>query len=287
MEKIKITECPRDAMQGLSDFIPTDVKINYENQLLKCGFDVLDFGSFVSPKYIPQWRDTAAVLEGLDLSSTKTKLLSIVANERGAEDALNFEEISYLGYPFSVSETFQKRNTNIDIEGSWDRISAIANKAAQKNRSVLVYLSMGFGNPYGDPWNAEIVLKWASRLYTELGVKILALSDTIGAATPELAAAVFKEIAPELPHVEFGAHMHVRPQDATKMIESVYNAGCRRFDGAINGFGGCPMAEDVLVGNMPTETMIDWMESNGMNLDINDDEFKKALKLSTNVFPLH
>ncbi len=287
MDAIKITECPRDAMQGIHNFIPTEAKIRYQNVLLQCGFDILDSGSFVSPKAIPQMRDTAKVFDGLELSNTKTKLLAIVPNERGAKDALEFEQVSYLGYPFSISETFQLRNTNATIEESWKRISKIAEMTAQKGKKLLVYLSMGFGNPYGDVWNAEVVNKWASRLYNELDVRNLALSDTVGVATPSLVTELFKEIIPSLPNVEFGAHLHVAPQNAENIIQAAYEGGCRRFDGAIKGYGGCPMAEDELIGNMPTEQLIYWLDKNKIHHGVDNIMFEKALELSASIFPAH
>lgn len=286
MDQIKLIECPRDAMQGIHEFIPTDKKIKYQNALLKCGFDTLDFGSFVSPKAIPQMRDTAELLKGLDLSNTKTKLLSIIANERGAEDALQFEEIDYLGYPFSVSETFQLRNTNATIEQSWGRVSKIAEMTAQKNKELVVYLSMGFGNIYGDPWNAEIVFNWAHRLYAELGVKILAVSDTVGAATPQTIHDLLSAIIPELPEVEIGAHLHVAYNKAPEVIEAAITSGCRRLDSAIKGYGGCPMAEDELVGNMPAEILIDWLNKHNIQNSIDVNEFEKVMALSSEIFPL-
>ncbi len=287
MEKLKIVECPRDAMQGIIEFIPTEKKINYINQLLKCGFDTLDFGSFVSPKAIPQLKDTVEVLDQLDLSSTDTNLLAIIANERGAEDAVQFDEIDFLGFPFSVSETFQQRNTNSSIEESWKRLEIIQNLAFKNNKDLVVYLSMGFGNPYGDTWNSDIVIKWSERLYNELGIKILALSDTIGCATPTLVSSLFKDLIPELTNVEFGAHLHTVPENAKELIEAAYNSGCRRFDGAIKGFGGCPMATNDLTGNMPTEAMLHWFQDNGYETGIIEQEFKRAYEMSSSVFPIH
>lgn len=286
MDRLKIIECPRDAMQGIEEFIPTKKKILYQNALLQCGFDTIDFGSFVSPKYIPQMKDTVDVLKGLDLSNTTTKLLAIVANERGASDALQFEEINYLGYPFSVSETFQIRNTNATIEESWKRISKIAEMTAQKNKEMVVYLSMGFGNIYGDPWNSEIVFNWAHQLHTKLGVNILAISDTIGAATPDVVYKLLKAIIPELPTVEIGAHLHVEYDNATPIIEAAIQSGCRRLDCAIKGYGGCPMAEDDLVGNMPAEILIDWINENKIPNAIDTKAFAKVLKMSSEIFPL-
>lgn len=286
MNEFKIIECPRDAMQGIDEFISTDKKIKYQNALLKCGFDTLDFGSFVSPKAIPQMRDTAELLKGLDLSNTNTKLLSIIANLRGAETALSFEEIDYLGYPFSVSETFQLRNTNATIEESWSRVAKIAELTAQKNKEMVVYLSMGFGNIYGDPWNEEIVFNWAHRLHTELGVNILAVSDTVGAATPQTIHNLLKAIIPELPNVEIGAHLHVAYDKAIPVIEAAISSGCTRLDCAIKGYGGCPMAEDELVGNMPAEILIDWLNKNNIENNIDVDAFYKVLQLSSEIFPI-
>ena len=285
MEKLKIIECPRDAMQGIIDFIPTEKKISYINQLLKCGFDTLDFGSFVSPKAIPQLKDTVDVLNKLDLSNTDTNLLAIIANERGAEEAVQFDEIDFLGFPFSVSETFQMRNTNSTIQESWSRLEAIQNLAFKNNKDLVVYLSMGFGNPYGDIWNSDIVISWAERLYNELGVKILALSDTIGCATPTLVSSLFKDLIPSLKNVEFGAHLHTIPENAKQLVEAAYNHGCRRFDGAIKGFGGCPMATNDLTGNMPTELMLLWFQENGIVTGIKNQEFNSSFEMSNSIFP--
>ena len=285
MKEIKITECPRDAMQGLHDFIPTETKVAYLNQLLKCNFDTLDFGSFVSPKAIPQMRDTAEVLSKMNPAGN-TKLLAIVANERGAEEACNFEQIDYLGYPFSISETFQQRNTNASIEESLLRVEKIQNLARKSTKELLVYISMGFGNPYGDEWNPETVLRWSERLNREFGIAILALSDTIGCATPEGVKALFSEIIPALPNVEFGAHLHVKPENATDIIHAAYEGGCIRFDGAIKGFGGCPMAKDDLTGNMPTEKIIAYFNEINKNADINLQEFTKAMNVAATVFPM-
>ena len=284
MADVKIIECPRDAMQGLHDFIPTEVKANYINQLLKCGFDTLDFGSFVSPKAIPQMRDTADVLSRLELNS-RTKLLAIIANERGAEDACQFEEIDYLGYPFSISEIFQQRNTNASISESFQRVEAIQSLALKSNKKLVVYLSMGFGNPYGEEWNADIVLKWSNQLYTDLGIDILALSDTIGSATLEDVAYIYNHIIPELSNVEFGAHLHTRSENAKELVRVAYENGCRRFDGAIKGFGGCPMATDDLTGNMPTELMLEWMNETNVQHGVDMMEFEKSFIQARMVFP--
>lgn len=283
MANLKIIECPRDAMQGLHDFVPTDLKANYINAILKCGFDTVDFGSFVSPKAIPQMRDTAEVLSKLDLN-TDSKLLAIVANERGSEEAASFEEINYLGYPFSVSEEFQKRNTNSTIEESLKRVEAIQNICKKSNKQLVVYLSMGFGNPYGETWNAELVQKWSEVLYAKLDITILALSDTIGKANPEIVKYLFSELIPGLPNVEFGAHLHTRFENAKALVEAAYLAGCRRFDGAIKGYGGCPMATDDLTGNMPTEIMLDWFHENNIQTGIDDTNFNEALLKSSSIF---
>jgi hydroxymethylglutaryl-CoA lyase len=284
MAEVKLIECPRDAMQGLHDFIPTDIKVSYINQLLNCGFDTLDFGSFVSPKAIPQMRDTADVLSRLNLNSS-TKLLAIIANERGAEEACNFEEIDYLGYPFSISETFQQRNTNASIAESFKRVEAIQSLALKSKKKLVVYLSMGFGNPYGEEWNAGIVLKWSNQLYNDLGIDILALSDTIGSATLEDVAYIYKNIIPELVNVEFGAHLHTRPENAKELVRVAFENGCRRFDGAIKGFGGCPMATDNLTGNMPTELMLEWLTETGVNHGVKMDQFEKVFLQAKTVFP--
>jgi hydroxymethylglutaryl-CoA lyase len=284
MENLKVIECPRDAMQGIEGFIPTTTKVNYINELLKVGFDTIDFGSFVSPKAIPQLRDTADVLNNLDLSKTNSKLLAIVANERGAQDASNFEEIQYLGYPFSVSETFQKRNTNSSIEDSLNRLEKINAIATQSNKEMVVYLSMGFGNPYGDPWSPEVVIDWTEKLVNRFGIKIVALSDTIGVAEPGAITSLFNALIPELPNVELGAHLHSTPDTSMEKLKAAYNAGCRRFDGAIKGYGGCPMAKDELTGNMPTEKMIDWFIEHKIATGINETALENAVQKSTYVF---
>jgi len=283
MQKLKLIECPRDAMQGLHDFIPTEVKIDYINNVLDCGFDTVDFGSFVSPKAIPQMKDTAKVLEGLNTSPSK--LLAIIANERGANEAVQFERIDYLGYPFSISEEFQKRNTNATIEESFTRVEAIQNLAIKNNKELVLYLSMGFGNPYNEEWHPDIVTEWADKLYTKLDIKIQALSDTIGVGNPEIVKSVFETLIPSLPNVEFGAHLHTLPENAQSLIESAYIAGCRRFDGAIKGFGGCPMATDDLTGNMPTELMKGWFDSQAIDTGLVNDSFEKAMQKAISVFP--
>jgi|SRR5690554_335991 len=284
MNNLKIIDCPRDAMQGIKDFIPTTTKIDYINTLLKVGFDTIDFGSFVSPAVIPQMRDTAKVLDKLDLSSTQSKLLAITVNERGADDAVVFEQIDYLGYPFSISETFQQRNTNTSIEGSLERLENIKNTALKHRKELVVYLSMGFGNHYGDLWNKDIVLQWIERLKQEFDIKILALSDTVGAATPQLISDVLNNVIPEFNDIEIGVHLHTTPDTYAEKVKAAYDAGCRRFDGAIRGFGGCPMAEDELVGNMPTEKMIDWFETQNIPTHINKQALQEAIYQSNYVF---
>lgn len=281
---IKLIECPRDAMQGLHDFIPTATKAAYINQLLKVGFDTIDFGSFVSPKAIPQMRDTADVLNQLDLNSTKSKLLAIIANTRGAEDAVKFNEISYLGFPFSISETFQQRNTNSSIEKSLKSIEEIQTLCVNNNKKLVVYISMAFGNPYGDVWNSEIVIEWTKKL-ANLGIEIIALSDTIGVSNPENISYLFKNIVPEFTNVEIGAHLHTTPTTWYEKVDAAYQNGCRRFDGAIKGFGGCPMATDKLTGNMPTENLISYFTENQINTTINQENFNAALIKAVQVFP--
>jgi hydroxymethylglutaryl-CoA lyase len=282
-ETLKIIECPRDAMQGMKDFVPTDLKTEYINSLLKCGFDTIDFGSFVSPKAIPQMRDTAEVLKGLNLTETN-KLLAIVANERGADDALQFSEIDYLGYPFSVSEVFQMRNTNATIEESLERVENIQKMVTNKGKKLVVYLSMGFGNPYDEIWNPELVLKWSKVLNEKLGVEILALSDTIGIAKEKDVSDLFKVLKSELKQVEFGAHFHTRPETTNKLIKAAYDAGCRRFDSAIRGFGGCPMAKDDLTGNLPTEALLNWFNDSKIEHPISSQAFDEAYQFSSRIF---
>ncbi len=281
---VKLIECPRDAMQGLKEFIPTDVKAAYINLLLQAGFDTIDFGSFVSPKAIPQMRDTAEVLKQLDLSTTKTRLLAIVANRRGAEDAASFTEITYLGYPFSVSETFQLRNTNATIEESLERVAEIQHICARTNKQLVLYISMGFGNPYGDPWNVDIVRQWVERLM-EMDIRIFQLSDTIGVASPESIRYLFSHLIPAYPQAEFGAHFHTLPHKWREKIVAAYDSGCRRFDGAIKGFGGCPMAKDDLTGNMPTEHLVEFFADNQELTGVNPIVFQKAMEMAMQVFP--
>jgi len=280
---VKLIECPRDAMQGLQEFIPTEKKVAYVNQLLKVGFDTIDFGSFVSSKAIPQLKDTAEVLTQLDLSATKSKLLAIVANQRGAIDACSYEQISYLGFPFSISETFQQRNTNSSVQESLERVASIQNFCAQNNKELVVYISMAFGNPYGEEWNSDIVMHWTTRL-SDLGVKIIALSDTIGISNKENISYLFGNIIPEFKEIEFGAHLHTTPDTWREKIDAAYNSGCKRFDGAIKGFGGCPMAKDELTGNMATENMISYFNENSVNLNLDLNHFSNSLNRALKVF---
>jgi len=281
---IKIIECPRDAMQGLHDFIPTHEKVRYINQLLKVGYDTIDFGSFVSPKAIPQMRDTAEVLANLDLDNTTSKLLAIIANQRGAEQAVTFEEIHYLGYPFSISETFQLRNTNATIEESLERVEDIQNMCAAKNKQLVIYISMGFGNPYGDIWSVEICQKWVDKL-AGMGIKIMAISDTIGVANPQNIAYLFKHLIPPYPDVEFGAHLHTHPHNWYDKIDAAFKSGCSRFDSAIRGFGGCPMAKDDLTGNMATENLLQYFKQQNIDTKLDMDAFGQSLKTALEIFP--
>lgn len=285
MSELKLIECPRDAMQGLHDFIPTEVKVRYLNELLKVGFDTIDIGSFVSPKAIPQLADTADVLSRIDLSATLSKLLVIVANERGAEEACGQESVTYLGYPFSISETFQQRNTNTSIEGSWARTARIADLANATGKELVVYISMAFGNPYGDPWNAEVALHWTNRLVDELGVRIISLADTVGVAKPDDIEAMFSALIPALPHVECGAHLHARKDNWQPKTDAAWRAGCRRFDHAIAGFGGCPMAEDDLVGNLTTELFVQELESRGERTGLDLEQLARCVRMAGEVFP--
>ena len=253
---MKFIECPRDAMQGIKKFIPTEVKINYINELLKVGFDTIDVGSFVSKKMIPQLADTAEVLKRINISSSDSKLLVIVGNERGAEEAVSFDEVSYIGFPFSISETFQKKNINSSIEDSIRRLGNIQNLAIKNNKKLVTYFSMAFGNPYGDEWSVYIVAHWAEKLLNDFGINILSLSDTIGSSEPKIIEWLFSKLISEFPSVEFGAHLHTHAHNWQEKLEAAYKAGCKRYDGAMLGYGGCPMAKDDLVGNMPTERMM-------------------------------
>ena len=284
-DQVKVVECPRDAMQGIKDFIPTKNKVQYIQSLLRVGFDTIDFGSFVSPKAIPQMVDTADVLSQLDLSNTNSKLLAIVANERGAEDASVYEEINYLGYPFSISENFQMRNTHKTIAQSVIILESILNIAARSNKEVVAYLSMGFGNPYGDPWDVDVVGEWTEKL-SNMGLKILSLSDTIGSSNPENISYLFSHLIPLYPNIEFGAHLHTTPNSWFEKVDAAYKAGCKRFDGAIQGFGGCPMAKDELTGNMPTEKLLSYFTSKKVN-NLNALSFESAHNEATKLFSLY
>lgn len=275
MTSVQLIECPRDAWQGIKEFIPTEKKIKYLQSLLQVGFDVLDFGSFVSPKAIPQMQDTVKVLEGLDLSSTTTQLLAIVANERGADQALQYSQIDFLGYPFSISEIFQMRNTGKTMMQSVEFLQNIIEKSHQKNKEVVTYLSMGFGNPYGDPWHPELVAEWVEKLKS-WGVKIVSLSDTVGTADAKTIAYLFSTLIPMFPELEIGAHLHTHPDSWFEKMDSAYQNGCRRFDGAIMGFGGCPMAKDELTGNMPTEKILSYLTANHIHTDVNFLKFESA-----------
>jgi hydroxymethylglutaryl-CoA lyase len=282
-QSIKITECPRDAMQGIHDFIPTNVKAEYINLLLQVGFDTIDFGSFVSPKAIPQMRDTAEVLKKLDLSATRSKLLAIIANYRGAEDAAQHDEITYLGYPFSISETFQQRNANTSIDAAFDTVKRINELCGVKNKELLVYISMGFGNPYGDEWNVEIVQKWTEKLVGE-GINIIALSDTVGVATPAQINEIYPALCNTFPDTEFGLHLHATPDNWQPKIEAAHNSGCKRFDAALKGYGGCPMAKDELTGNIATENLILYLQSKKELLGLDFDKFGEAMMFTDQVF---
>lgn len=281
---MKIIECPRDAMQGFSKFIPTDKKINYINELLKVGFDTIDVGSFVSKEKIPQLADTSNVIKCINMNNTNTKLLVIVGNERGANEAVNFDEISYLGFPFSISETFQKRNINSSVKDSLKRLENIQNLCVKSNKRLVTYLSMAFGNPYGDEWSIYIVAHWAEKLLKEFGINILSLSDTIGTSNPKVINWLFTKLINEFPDVEFGAHLHSSASNFKEKIQAAYNAGCRRFDGSILGIGGCPLADDNLVGNIPTEKMIEIFEKKSENLSINKEALNNSLKIASKIF---
>ena len=283
MQNVKIIECPRDAMQGVRDWIPTKEKAQFIQSLLDCGFDTIDFGSFVSPKAIPQMKDTSELLSLLDLSSTESQLLAIVANIRGAKDAAMYDQIDYLGYPFSISENFQMRNTHKTIAQSIETLKEILNLADSKNKKVVAYLSMGFGNPYGDPWSIDIVGEWTEKL-SNMGVKILSLSDTVGSSTPEIITYLFSELITKYPSIEFGAHLHTTTTKWKEKVSAAYLAGCRRFDGAIQGFGGCPMAKDDLTGNMPTEKILSYFAAEKVNTNVNSISFETAYKEASKIF---
>jgi hydroxymethylglutaryl-CoA lyase len=281
--EIQITECPRDAMQGLAGFIPTEIKAAYINLLLQVGFDTIDFGSFVSAKAIPQMQDTAAVLQKLNLSGSRSKLLAIIANYRGAEDATQHEQISYLGFPFSISETFQQRNANTDISQAFEIVKRIKELSELKGKNLLVYLSMGFGNPYGDEWSKEIVLQWAEKLIGE-GVHYISLADTIGIATPGQIESLYTLLNDRFPGTVFGVHLHSTPDTWLEKVEAAYKSGCKRFDTALKGYGGCPMAKDELTGNIATENVIAYLQSQNINPGLDLDKLQEAMDYSGKVF---
>ena len=282
-EKIKIIECPRDAMQSIKTFIPTDIKLSYLQKLVNVGFDVIDIGSFVSHKAIPQLADSSKVIESIDLSNSNSELLVIVANKQGAINACNYDKISFIGYPFSISENFQIRNTNKSIKDSEKELAEILEIADRANKKVVVYLSMCFGNPYGDPWNVEIVNHWISKLI-DMNVKIISLSDTIGTSNKESIKTIFSSVIKNHPEIEFGAHLHSDQNTCHEKIKSALEAGCSRFDGVIKGFGGCPMASNELVGNIPTEDLLSILNSKNITTNINSELFDKCYNYSAEIF---
>ena len=282
-DKVKIIECPRDAMQSIKTFIPTLTKLSYLQSVVDVGFDVVDIGSFVSAKAIPQLSDTSDIIKGIDLSNSISKLLVIVANSKGALKASKFDKVSYLGYPFSISENFQMRNTNKTIKDSENELKEIISIAKGRNKKVVVYLSMCFGNPYGDPWNLNIVNHWIDKL-SQMGVKIISLSDTIGTSNPDSISSIFSSVLDNHKHIEFGAHLHSDPNTWYEKIHTAYEAGCRRFDGAIKGFGGCPMASNELVGNMPTEKILSFLNTHKINNNVNPLRFESCYNQSLQIF---
>ncbi len=283
MSKLTIVECPRDAMQGWEHFIPTEKKIAYLNQLLKVGFDVLDFGSFVSAKAIPQLADTHEVVRNLDMSHSNTKLLAIIANTRGAQDAVQYDEISYLGFPFSISETFQLRNTNKTILESLKQVEEMQELCVSRNKKLVVYISMGFGNPYGDEYSAEIAIRWFKQL-NQMGIDIIAMADTVGVAKPDTIEYIYKHLIPEFPGVDIGAHFHSTASTWEEKLDAAYQNGCLRYDSSLKGIGGCPMAEDELVGNIATENILQWANKNKIDLNLNHEEFAKSMIMANEVF---
>ncbi len=282
--KSKIIECPRDAMQGLTQWVPTELKIQYLQTLLQANFDTLDCVSFVSPKAIPQMKDSSEVIQNLDISNTQTKLLAIIANIKGAEQAASFApKITYQGFPFSISEQFQLRNTNKTIEESWVQLKEIQNIVQNAGQTLVVYLSMAFGNPYGEEWNLNILKKWTDKMAT-IGIKILALSDTIGSANPTDIIQIFRELIPNYPQIEFGAHFHALPNDWKSKLEAAYQAGCRRFDGAWKGYGGCPMAKNELTGNIATENIIQFLQEKENFLPLDPELINQIYELNQKIF---
>ncbi len=283
LNKIELVECPRDAMQGWKHFIPTEQKVAYLNQLLKVGFDVLDFGSFVSAKAIPQLADTKDVIPQLDLSNTNTKLLAIIANTRGAEEAVGYEQIKYLGFPFSISETFQMRNTNKTIAQSLAQVEEMQQLCLKNGKELVIYISMGFGNPYGDEYNAEIAINWVGKI-AQLGVKTIAMADTVGIAKPDTISYIFKHLVPEFKGLSIGAHFHSNPASWQEKMDAAWDNGCVRFDSALKGIGGCPMAEDELVGNMATENVVSWCNMKDIPLQLNMEAFHEAMAMASGIF---
>jgi hydroxymethylglutaryl-CoA lyase len=283
ISQLKLIECPRDAMQGWKSFIPTHKKVEYINSLLRVGFDTIDFGSFVSPKAIPQMADTKEVITLLDLQTSQSKLLAIVANQRGAEEAVVYEAITYLGFPFSVSETFQQRNTNSSIQESLSRVEELQNLCIKTGKQLVVYISMGFGNPYGDPYSEEIVFEWVNKL-VQMDISIISLADTVGIATPDQVFDITSYLTESLPGTEIGVHLHAAPVNLEEKLEAAVKAGCKRFDGALKGIGGCPMADDDLVGNMNTEVMISYFEELGYTLQLNKDALTESLRIAGEIF---
>ncbi|HEY1010450.1 MAG: hydroxymethylglutaryl-CoA lyase [Daejeonella sp.] len=280
---IKLTECPRDAMQGLHDYIPAKTKAEYINLLLKVGFDTIDFGSFVSPKAVPQMKDTEEVLQMLDLSSTDSRLLAIVANLKGVEQAIKHTQISYLGFPFSISETFQQRNTNSGIEQSLETVRRLLDACETSNKEAVIYLSMAFGNPYGDEWNNEIAEHWTYEL-VKAGAKIISLADTTGVSTPESISYLFPHLQSQFPNIEFGVHLHSTPDQTKEKLEAALNSGCKRFDSALKGYGGCPMAADTLTGNIATEELILLLEERHEAANLDKEKWSEALIFSSRIF---
>lgn len=283
MHEVKLIECPRDAMQGIKEFIPTEKKAEYINALLDVGFDTIDFGSFVSPKAIPQMADAALVLSKLDWSPEKSKLLAIIANVRGAMEAAMFEPITYLGFPFSVSETFQQRNTNSSITESLKRVEEIQNLCVKYGKQLVLYISMGFGNPYGDPYSPEIVMKWVEKMIS-MSIRVISLADTIGVADPQIISMLFSHLIPAYPQIEFGAHLHTTPDTWKEKIDAAYTHGCRRFDGALKGYGGCPMAKDELTGNMATENLLSFFQEKKIELELNEAALGRSMKIADEIF---
>jgi hydroxymethylglutaryl-CoA lyase len=283
MNRVQLIECPRDAMQGWKHFIPTEKKIEYINSLLEVGFDTIDFGSFVSPKAVPQMVDTKEVVQKLKVQSSKSKLLAIVANKRGAEEAVAYDEITYLGFPFSISSTFQMRNTNSTIKESLNRVDQIQHLCVKNKKQLVIYLSMGFGNPYGDEYNEEILLKWADEMVRR-EIKIISLADTVGVAKPEQISLALNILIPQYPNISFGVHLHSTPTNWKEKLKASVDAGCKRFDGALKGIGGCPMAQDDLVGNMNTELIISYLEERNLLGGVNKDALQKSLQLASEIF---